>query len=74
MGIPVRRETSEILSAAGSRNKFLLSVFTLSQKAGSVKLAELIADRYTKKSGLETTGLNFQTYLYAPLKKSIVIS
>ena len=29
---------------------------------------------YTANKGRSTTGSNFQTYLYAPLKKSIVIS
>ena len=33
-----------------------------------------VRDGYTEKSGRCTTGSNFQTYLYAPLKNSIGIS
>lgn len=35
---------------------------------------KLETDNYTANSGRFTTGSNFQTYLYMPLKKSIVIS
>ena len=42
--------------------------------SGAIGSGRRHAPAYTAKSGRITTGSNFQTYLYAPLKKSIVIS